>query len=169
MRATKTAVALLGAGALLYGILVFRSGSNTPVTPAPAPALTLPDLTGKPVSLSDYKGKVVLVDFWATWCDPCLAEMPDLKEVHEKYKDRGFAILGVSVDEDGPEAVAAFARENSVPYQLLWAGAKRIAGWDVPGVPSAFLIRPDGSLVRKFYGPKNKMTLGWEIDKILPQ
>ena len=68
-----------------------------------------------------------------------------------------------------PEAVAAFARDNQVPYRLLWAGPKRVPGWDVPGVPTAFLIRPDGTLVRAFYGPKHKTTLGWEIEKVLPK
>lgn len=168
MKPTKTALALIFAGALMYWIATFRPAPDMSVKNEASPSLSLPDLAGKTVTLADFKGKAVLIDFWATWCDPCLAELPDLKEVHNKYKDRGFVLLGVSVDEDGPEAVATFARENSVPYTLLWAGAKRVPGWDVPGVPTAFLIRPDGTLVRKFYGPKHKTTLGWEIEKILP-
>src|SRR5262249_5738199 len=72
----------------------------------PAPEFTLKDLNGKDVALNDYKGKVVLVNFWATWCTPCLGEIPELIEMQEKYGPRGFVILGLAMDEEGKSVVA---------------------------------------------------------------
>ncbi len=87
---------------------------------APAAALQLPDLDGQMHALSDYRGRVVLVNFWATWCPPCLREIPTLQQVRTRYRDHGFEILGVAVD--GAEAVRAFVAEHGIGYPQLIAG-----------------------------------------------
>jgi peroxiredoxin len=84
-----------------------------------APNFTLKDADGRNVSLSDYKGKVVLLNFWATWCGPCKLEIPWFVEFEQKYKDRGFAVLGVSMDEDGWEVVKPYLAKTKVNYRIL--------------------------------------------------
>src|SRR5215510_13499817 len=78
----------------------------------PAPDFTLKDLDGKELSLAQYRGKVVLVDFWATWCDPCRVEIPWLIEMQDKYGPKGFTVLGIAMDEDGKPVVAPFVAKE---------------------------------------------------------
>src|ERR1700730_15809232 len=84
-----------------------------------APDFTLKDSTGATVHLSDYKGKVVLLDFWATWCGPCKIEIPWFIDFEQQLKDRGFAVLGVSMDEDGWNAVKPYIQQLKVNYRIL--------------------------------------------------
>jgi peroxiredoxin len=85
----------------------------------PAPQFTLKDVDGKDVQLSAFKGQVVLVNFWATWCGPCKIEIPWFIEFEQKYKDRGFAVLGVSLDEDGWEAVKPYIARHKINYRIM--------------------------------------------------
>ncbi len=108
------------------------------------------DLDGKPVSLADYRGKLVLLDFWATWCGPCIAEMPNVKEVYEKYHDRGFEIIGISLDTDAA-ALHKFIKENQLPWRQIFDGKR----WKTPlaqqygvrGIPAQFLIDRAGRVI----------------------
>src|SRR5262249_9438930 len=88
------------------------------------PPIRAADLDGQPQSLDRYRGKVLLIDFWATWCGPCRAELPNVKAVYRKYKDRGFAVLGVSLDQDR-EALKAFLKEQQMEWPQLFDGK----GW----------------------------------------
>ena len=128
----------------------------------PAPELKLKDLDGKDVSLSDFKGKVVFVNFWATWCDPCRVEIPWLIEMQQKYGPKGFTVLGVAMDDEGKSAVAPFiAKERfDVNGQKLPMSYPIVLGSDeaadkfggILGYPTSFLISRDGKQVRKFQG-----------------
>ncbi len=132
------------------------------VAEAPAPDVTLRDLDDKEVPLSQYKGKVVLVNFWATWCEPCQIEIPWLIEMQQKYSSRGFTVLGVDVDDEGKKAVAPFvAKERfnvngqklSMNYPILLgndAVADKFGG--LLGYPTSFLISRDGKVVKKVQG-----------------
>lgn len=127
-----------------------------------APELTLKDLNGNDVSLSDFKGKVVLVNFWATWCEPCQVEIPWLIEMQQKYSSKGFTILGVDVDDEGNNVVSAYTAKERfnvngeklpMNYPILRgndAVADKFGG--LLGFPTSFLISRDGKIVKKVQG-----------------
>src|SRR5690348_15801968 len=108
-------------------ILLFCFAGNLRAAPGatmrPAPQWELKDLDGKPVKLSDYKGKVVILDFWATWCWPCRMEIPGLIDLQKKYGDRGLVVIGVSLD-DGPDVVRSFMKRQGVNYSVVMANSK---------------------------------------------
>ena len=118
-----------------------------------APAFSLPDLSGRSVSLSDFQGKVVVLNFWATWCPPCRAEVPDFVRFQAKYRDRGLAIVGLSLDAGGARDVRPFAEEHDINYTMLIGNddvAKAYGG--VVGIPTTFVVGRDGTIVKKFVG-----------------
>ncbi len=128
-----------------------------------APDFTFPGINGKMVSLSDYRGKIVLVNIWATWCPPCVNEMPSMEKLYQKLKDESFEILAVSIDSLGLEAVAPFMKKHKLTFTALTdsAGTIRIA-YGTTGVPESFIIDKDGILVKKIIGP-----LDWATPEIL--
>ncbi|MEJ2903427.1 TlpA disulfide reductase family protein [Pedobacter panaciterrae] len=117
---------------------------------AVAPNFTQKDVNGKLVSLSDYKGKLVLVEFWASWCSPCRAESPNLLKQYAAFKGKGFEILGVSVDGDKVKWLDAIKKDG-----LTWTQVSDLKGWDndarkvygISGVPANFLISPEGKII----------------------
>jgi cytochrome c biogenesis protein CcmG/thiol:disulfide interchange protein DsbE len=122
-----------------------------------APEFSLKDVNGNAVSLSSYKGKVVLLDFWATWCIPCKAEIPWFTEFEGKYKDKGFAVVGVSLDEEGWNVVTPYIAKVEARYQILMgdeATAKAYGG--VKDLPTTLLIDREGNIImtHKGFGPK---------------
>ncbi len=123
-----------------------------PLGEKPAPDFLLPDLKGKQVRLSDYRGKVVLVDFWATWCPPCRVEIPHFKELFRLYQDKGFEILAVSMDEN-PAVVQDFVRAYQIPYTVVIGDqqtAEHFGG--IPVFPTTFVIDRQGRILRRFEG-----------------
>ncbi|WP_143310037.1 TlpA disulfide reductase family protein [Chitinophaga vietnamensis] len=124
--------------------------SNRPKVGADAPNFTLADVDGKQVSLADFKGKYVLIDFWASWCGPCKGQVPFLKAANEKYKDKNFVLLGVSLDSKKEAWVKAIQKE-----QLTWLQISELKGWadaaaaayGVTYIPSNILVGPDGKVL----------------------
>jgi cytochrome c biogenesis protein CcmG, thiol:disulfide interchange protein DsbE len=143
----------------------------------PAPDLKLKDLEGKDVSLTDFAGKVVLVNFWATWCDPCRVEIPWLIDMQAKYASRGFTVVGVAMDDEGKSVVAPFiAKERfDVNGQQLPMSYPILIGTDeaadkfggILGYPTSFLISRDGKQVAKFQGLKGYDDLAQAIESQL--
>ena len=116
-----------------------------------APDFTLKDTADNEHSLYDYRGKIVLVNFWATWCPPCAVEIPHLVELYNKYKEKGLIILGLSLDTD-PEKIKYFVKKNEMEYPVLLGARKLIKTYAIKGVPTAYMIDKDGSIVNKFVG-----------------
>ncbi len=135
---------------------------STKDAPMPEPDVTFKDLNGKEVRLDAYKGKVVLVNFWATWCEPCQVEIPWLIEMQQKYSSKGFTILGVDVDDEGNNTVSAYtAKERfNVNGQKLPMNYPILRGNDAVadkfggllGYPTTYLISRDGKIVKKTQG-----------------
>lgn len=125
-----------------------------------APDFTLTDLEGNEISLSDYKGKVIFLNFWATWCPPCRAEIPGFVEMYEKHKDMGMKILGISLDEAGKKKVLDFVKKYKINYPVA-LGTNKIVRDYRPGnfVPSTIIIDKYGKIRHKHIGYLNKRTL----------
>jgi peroxiredoxin len=125
----------------------------------PAPNFTLPDLDGKMVSLGDYKGKVVLLNIWATWCAPCVEEMPSMEKLYQELKDEGFEILAVSIDVSGAKAVIPFMEKHKLSFTALTDTEGTIKSlYQTTGVPESFIIDREGIIVEKVIGPRDWAT-----------
>lgn len=128
-------------------------------------------LSGKPLDWESYRGKVVLVDFWATWCGPCIAELPNVKQQYRRYHDKGFEVIGISLDTDRAK-LDAFVEKNELPWTSLFESAKEDQGWNQPlavhygimGIPTAILVDREGKVVSMMArGPE----LAAQLEKLL--
>ena len=129
---------------------------------------TLKDSRGVDVNLSDYKGKVVVLNFWATWCGPCKVEIPWFAEFENKYKDSGFVVLGVSMDEDGWETVRPYMEKMKMTYRVTigdQALAAKFGG--IESLPETLLIDREGRVAAKHVGLASKSNYGDEIAQLL--
>jgi len=110
-------------------------------------------LDGEIITLEGLRGKVVLVNAWATWCPPCVLEMPGFQRVYEDYKDQGFTVLGISRDEAGPDLVRAFLKQKGITYPVAMAWQASLNGFgDVGGLPTSYLIGRDGKVKHRVEG-----------------
>jgi thiol-disulfide isomerase/thioredoxin len=129
--------------------------------------LTLKDMNDAEYKLSSLKGKVVLVNFWASWCAPCLVEIPEFIKVREQYADKGFEILGISTD-DTPEQLRAFASQHKTNYPLVQVTAEAEDAYGpVFGLPTSILVARDGSVCKRHFGPLSKEQLEKELKSLL--
>jgi thiol-disulfide isomerase/thioredoxin len=151
--------------------------TDTALAGKPEPELKLKDVDGKDVSLADFKGKVVFVNFWATWCDPCRVEIPWLIAMQTKYGAKGFTVVGIAMDDEGKSVVAPFlAKERfDVDGQKLPMNYPILLGTDeaeqkfggILGYPSSFVISRDGKIITKFQGLKSEDELTKAIESQL--
>lgn len=132
-----------------------------------APDFTLSDINGAKLSLSDYKGKVVLLDFWASWCGPCRIEIPWFVEMQEKYRGQGFAVLGVAM-QDTPESVNNFYQQFRLNYPVAM-GDSRVAALygGIYGLPTSFVIGRDGRIYSQHSGTTGATIFQKEIEQLL--
>jgi peroxiredoxin len=131
-----------------------------------APAFILADLKGGEVSLADLRGKVVLLNFWATWCPPCRREIPDFISLQSQYGAQGLQIVGIGTDE--PEKVRIYAVENGMNYPVLFGTdevARKYGGIDA--IPTTFLIDREGKIVTKYVGLRSREEFEQAIRKLL--
>jgi thiol-disulfide isomerase/thioredoxin len=141
----------------------------------PAPEFVLLDTDGNTVMLSDYAGKVVLVNVWATWCPPCRVEIPDIAELYDDYKDKGLAVLGISVDDISEEFTVENLADESVglgiDYPVLLGTESVIESYisKAGGIPETYIIGPDGTVKDFVYGMTDRKTLERKISKYLPE
>ena len=127
----------------------------------PAPDFTLPGLDGQTVSLADYRGKVVLLNIWATWCPPCVEEMPSMEKLYQELKAESFEILAVSMDISGAQAVLPFMKKHKLNFPALTdtEGALKSL-YQTTGVPESFVIDKDGIILEKVIGPRDWASPG---------
>lgn len=129
--------------------------------------LTVKDMNGASVRLADYRGKVIVLNFWATWCGPCQLEIPELVETYAHYKDQGVVVLGISID-DSAETLRAYAPQKNINYPvLLMQDDVDEAYGPIFGVPVTFFIGRDGTISRKHFGPVTKAQVEREIKALL--
>ena len=133
-----------------------------------APEFELKDVSGKVVRLADYKGKVVLLDFWATWCGPCGIEIPWFVDFQRRYKDRGFEVLGVSMDDDGWKSITPFVTEKKINYRILLGDDKTGDQYGgVEALPTTFVIDRDGKIASVHVGLTSRKDIEDAIQKLL--
>lgn len=168
-------------GVLIAGIIFFGDDSSVKSEPLAsvisdtniqssslkAPDFTLTNMDGEKVSLSDYKGSVVILNFWATWCGPCKYEIPDLIDLYEKY-DGDLMVLGISLDYDGPAVVPSFANRFGINYPILY-GDSKIAGdyGGVSGIPTTFIIDRDLNVFRRYIGYRPQTVFEKDIKELI--
>ena len=166
-------VAMVVSIMLVFGFNAARK-AKSPATGAPqmkngmAPDFTLQSLDGKSVRLSDFRGKAVLLNFWATWCGPCKIEMPWFVELQKQYGPEGLQIVGVAMDDASPKDIAAFAQDMGVNYTILIG--KESVGEAYGGVqflPESFYIDRNGKVVDRAFGLKGRGEIEDEIRKIV--
>jgi thiol-disulfide isomerase/thioredoxin len=160
--------ALLLAACLFLAICADAPLRALPVPPVPAPAWKLKDVDGNVVTSDQFKGKVVVIDFWATWCPPCKAEIPGYVRLQKKYAADGLVFVGVSVDEDGPVVVKKFMKEYGVTYTIVMASEAMVAAFGpIEGYPTTFIIDRDGNIRDKKLGAKPTDAYEKEILEVL--
>ena len=160
---------MIAAAALLLGLTVaFRLRSHTSpgfasAVHSVAPDFSVTTIDGKKLALSDYRGKIVLLDFWATWCSPCRAEIPRFVQLQDKFGAKGLQIVGISMD-DSAEPVRQFYRDFHMNYPVALGGAKlgELYG-GVFGLPIAFLIDRDGHILSKHIGATDPAIFDKEV------
>jgi cytochrome c biogenesis protein CcmG/thiol:disulfide interchange protein DsbE len=157
-------IVVLAVAALLY---FGRSHGPNPKQHRLAPDFTLTQLDGNPLQLSSLRGKVVLLDFWATWCDPCREEIPHFVELQQKYGNDGLQIIGVSMD-DSIDPVRPFAQKLKINYPIVMGNAQigELYG-GVLGLPIAFMIGRDGRIYGKHIGATDAAVFEREIARLL--
>lgn len=164
--------AVVAALMLYFGFhMARRAGpphSASSIKSSAAPDFTLQSLDGKDMRLSDFRGKAVLLNFWATWCGPCKIEMPWFVQLQNEYGPQGFQIVGVAMDDSSKEDIAKFAKDMGVNYPVLIG--KEAVGEEyggVPALPESFFISRDGKIMDKFIGLRGKGEVEDAIKKAL--
>jgi len=149
------------------------AGSGASNAPAPssaaeitAPDFTLLDLDGQSMGLASLRGRPVVIDFWATWCAPCVHQIPVLNSVHARYGDR-VVVLGIAVDVAGAKAVAPFAADHDIRYRVLLGDESLAQRYGAPGFPSLYVIGPGGGIQAAHVGVASEEELDAVLDGLL--
>ena len=160
--------ALFAATAARKQITPREESSIAPAASAPSLSWELKDVSGKLVKSSDFAGKVVILDFWATWCGPCRMEIPGFIEFQKQYADKGLVVVGVSLDQDGASVVKSFMDKSGINYPVLLGDETIVSAFGgVEGIPTTFIIDRKGQIVRKHVGYAEKAEFEADIKPLL--
>jgi thiol-disulfide isomerase/thioredoxin len=151
---------------------------NRPENAVKAPNFTLATLDGDWVTLDDFKGKVVLLNFWATWCGPCLMEIPDLKILQEKYNEKGLEVLAITLTSGSPKQISKFSEKWGMNYyvltdiegnetEMVTSYYGQATGVPISGVPTSFIIDREGYIVKSYIGPRTERIFANDLKKYL--
>jgi peroxiredoxin len=154
----RLVMVIVAAGILLGPVRLYaapRSGQN-------APNFKVTTIAGQQISLENYRGRVLVLDFFATWCQPCRASVLHLVEMNRKYGAEGLSVLGIGADEDGERAVKAFADKNRITYPVALAGESTLADYGVRSVPVMFVIDKKGRVSEVFRGFRDEVARSTE-------
>jgi peroxiredoxin len=178
----KSKIVLFAVGSLLavLALIFFTtfSGKNAPVDSpgngVTAPLFSLTTLSGEKIHLADFRGKVVILDFWATWCPPCKEGIPHLNQLYREYRKDGLVVIGISLDRGGPEEVRRFLDQKGVEYINVMGNEEVFQAYSglpglgkIQGIPTAFIVDREGRVHKKFVGLIPKQTLEAAIKPIL--
>jgi peroxiredoxin len=144
-----------------------RAALQTPNQRNPAPKISLQDASGKTIDLNQYRGTVVLLDFWATWCHGCGEEIPWFSELHRKYGAKGLTVVGVSMDADGWKVVKPFIKSTHIPYTILLGNDGTGKLYGIEGLTDTFLIDREGRIAAAYRGLVDKHDIETNIEKML--
>jgi peroxiredoxin len=158
---------ILMASVIAAALLAGCTDRKAPAGGSMASDFTLQDLNGKSVRLSDMKGKVVLLEFWATWCPPCRASIPGLEKIHQTYKDKGLVVLAVSMDEGGWDSVKAFAKQYGITYTVLKGDDDVATKYQVRSIPMMLVLDKTGKIARRYLGMGSDEALEEDIKAVL--
>jgi peroxiredoxin len=160
---------------LAAGILMASEPAGAPAALLPtarrklAPEFVLQDISGKMVSLKDYRGKVVLLDFWATWCHGCKLEIPWFAEFSRKYGERGVTVVGVSLDSDGWKVISPFIKTAQIPYQIVLGNDNVAKAYGIENMPDTFLIDREGRIAAAYKGMVDKQNVDENLGTMLKE
>jgi peroxiredoxin len=135
-------------------------------TPLRMPDFTLKDLQGNTVTSEQFRGKILLVDFWATWCAPCKQEMPGFEKLHKRFHEKGLEVIGIALDPD-PQQVAKFARSLGVSYTILLGDSEVLQKWKILGIPTTFIIDRSGVILKQVVGFEYEEVFEKSLEELL--
>lgn len=133
-----------------------RSDERSTAASGDAPNFKLQDLNGKTVQLSDFKGKPVVLEFWATWCQPCRDSIPGLAKLHKDYADKGLVILAISLDGGAPEDIRMFQKEHGMTYTVLMGNEEVASQYSVRTIPMTLVLDKSGKIRKRYLGAGNE-------------
>ncbi len=150
----------------LLFLIISNCGTSKPVDKAPD--FTLRDINGEEFNLYENIGKVIIINFWDTWCPPCRAEIPSFIDLYSKYKDKGVLIIGIALAMKGEKIVKSFVEEYKINYPVLIASKKVIEDYGgITGIPTTFILNKKGEIAQKLVGYRNKEFFEEKINELL--
>ena len=169
----KTFAIIVISSLLIFASSCQKKGGEVEIKPPSigdtAPDFTLKGIDGNTISLADYKGKVVMVEFWATWCPPCRELAPILEKIHKKYKDKGLVFLALVSKDEGEDTIKSFIKEHGITYPVLQADQETMRHYGVSSIPVNFIINKEGRVVSIHMGNTQDIMqeLTTEIESLL--